>query len=76
MSKLLSPIFQGDVDGGRSLCSRLCSIASSAASSGTANPDELLYGRAGCLWAVLFARRHCPEGQVEREVVQVWQALL
>ena len=53
------------------LCDRLDRFAVSAAKSGSSNPDELLYGRSGCLWAVLFARQHCPEKHVDDDTIRV-----
>ena len=56
-------------------CERLCVIAKEAASDVKGNPDELLYGRAGCLWALLFVRHECPHAHIDNQVIQVTEII-
>ena len=54
---------------------KLTDLLSTAMSS--EHPDELLYGRAGYLYAILFVRKHCGKEAIEdKNVERVVRALI
>lgn len=50
----------------------LCAYVASAASALPPSECEVLYGRAGLLYALLFTERTCPTVTIQQDLFQVW----